>query len=407
MEKIVLAYSGGLDTTVIIPWLKENYNYEVIAVCVNVGQDKELVGMEEKALKSGASKLYIEDVTEEFITDYVYPTLKAHAIYENKYLLGTSMARPVITKRLVDIALKEGAVAICHGATGKGNDQVRFELAIKALAPQLKIIAPWRIWDIASRDDEIAYCHERGIEVPMKREDSYSRDLNIWHMSHEGLDIENPLNVPNYPELLKLSNTPEQAPDEPGFVEITFEQGIPTKLNGEEIAPVDLMKSLNSIGGLHGVGTIDLMENRIVGMKSRGIYETPGGTILFAAHEELEHMCLDRQTYGFKQTVAQKFADLVYNGEWFTPLREALSAFIDDTQKTVTGTVRLKLYKGNILPNGISSPYSLYNEEIASFETGELYNHKDAEGFINLYGLPLKVRGIMKQQATKTTGDLS
>lgn len=407
MEKIVLAYSGGLDTTVIIPWLKENYNYEVIAVCVNVGQDKELVGMEEKALKSGASKLYIEDVTEEFITDYVYPTLKAHAIYENKYLLGTSMARPVITKRLVDIALKEGAVAICHGATGKGNDQVRFELAIKALAPQLKIIAPWRIWDIASRDDEIAYCHERGIEVPMKKEDSYSRDLNIWHMSHEGLDIENPLNVPNYPELLKLSNTPEQAPDEPGFVEITFEQGIPTKLNGEAIAPVDLMKSLNSIGGLHGVGTIDLMENRIVGMKSRGIYETPGGTILFAAHEELEHMCLDRQTYGFKQTVAQKFADLVYNGEWFTPLREALSAFIDDTQKTVTGTVRLKLYKGNILPNGISSPYSLYNEEIASFETGELYNHKDAEGFINLYGLPLKVRGIMKQQAAKTTGDLS
>lgn len=404
MDKIILAYSGGLDTTVIIPWLKENYNYEVIAVCVNVGQDKELVGLEEKALKSGASKLYIEDVTEEFITDYVYPTLKAHAIYESKYLLGTSMARPVISKRLVEIAEKEGAVAICHGATGKGNDQVRFELTIKALAPHLKIIAPWRIWDIESREDEIQYCIDRGIEVPMKKEESYSRDLNIWHMSHEGLDIENPLNVPNYDQLLKLSCTPESAPDEAGYIELTFEKGIPVTLNGKTLPPVDLLRQLNEIGGKYGIGTIDLMENRIVGMKSRGIYETPGGTLLYKAHEELEHLCLDKQTYAFKQIVANKFAELVYSGEWYTPLREALSAFVDDTQKTVTGTIKLKLYKGNVIPAGASSPYSLYNEQIASFETGALYDHKDAEGFINLFGLPLRVRALMKEQTSKLEG---
>ncbi|WP_105616195.1 argininosuccinate synthase [Vallitalea okinawensis] len=396
-DKIILAYSGGLDTTVIIPWLKENYNYDVIAVCVNVGQDKELVGMEERALASGASKLYIEDVTEDFIVNYIYPTLKASAKYENKYLLGTSMARPIITKKLVEIAKKEGAVAICHGATGKGNDQVRFELTIKALAPELKIIAPWRIWDMESRQDEIDYCKARGIDVPMKEDDSYSRDLNIWHISHEGLDLENPENEPNYNTLLHLSNTPENAPDKPTYITLDFEEGIPTKLNGEILSPIDMLKKLNTIGGINGIGIIDLLENRIVGMKSRGIYETPGGSILYAAHQELEHMCLDKQTFAMKQQLSNKFAELIYNGEWFTPLREAISAFVDETQKTVTGTVALKLYKGNIVSAGSSSPYSLYNEDIASFDTGDLYDHKDAEGFINLFGLPLKVRALMEQ----------
>jgi argininosuccinate synthase len=396
-KKVILAYSGGLDTTVIIHWLKENYNYEVIAVCIDVGQGKELDGMEEKALANGASKLYIEDVKEEFITDYVWPMVKSGAIYEQKYLLGTSIARPVIAKKLVDIALQEGAEAICHGCTGKGNDQVRFELTMKALAPHLKIIAPWRIWDIASREDEIAYLEKHGLHVPMTREESYSRDRNIWHLSHEGLELEDPSQEPDYEKLLKMTTVPEKAPDQPTYVELEFEKGIPTKLNGKTLAPVEMIETLNEIGGKNGIGLIDIVENRVVGMKSRGVYETPGGSILYAAHEELEHLCLDRQTFGFKQNIAIKFSELVYNGEWFTPLREALSAFIDSTQQLVTGKVKLKLYKGSITPAGAASPYSLYNESIASFTTGELYNHHDAEGFINLYGLPLKVQALMKQ----------
>jgi len=397
-EKVILAYSGGLDTTVIIPWLQENYNYEVIAVCVDVGQGKELDGLEERALSSGASKLYIENVTDEFVDEYVIHTMQAGAVYENKYLLGTSMARPVIAKRLVEIALKEGATAICHGATGKGNDQVRFELTVKALAPHLKIIAPWRIWDIESREDEIEYCQKRGIEVPMKKDDSYSRDRNLWHLSHEGLELEDPANEPNYNKLLQMSVTPEKAPDEPTYVEIEFEKGFPIKLDGKSMKASDIIATLNEIGGKNGIGIIDIVENRVVGMKSRGVYETPGGTILYAAHQELEYLCLDKQTMAYKNTIAIKFAELVYSGEWFTPLREALTAFVDSTQETVTGTVKLKLYKGNIIPAGATSKYSLYNESIASFTTGELYDHKDAEGFINLFGLPLKVRALMKEQ---------
>ncbi|NLP46203.1 MAG: argininosuccinate synthase [Epulopiscium sp.] len=397
-KKIILAYSGGLDTTVIIPWLKENYDYEVIAVCVNVGQKDELEGLQERAMASGASKLYIEDVTEEFITEYIWPTLKAGAIYEGKYLLGTSMARPVIAKRLIDIALKEGAEAICHGCTGKGNDQVRFELTVKALAPHLKIIAPWRIWDLQSREDEINYCLERNIPCPMTKEESYSRDKNIWHLSHEGLELEDPSKEPLFDSLLKLSVTPEKAPDKPTYIEITFNKGIPTHLNGKELDAITLLETLNELGGKNGIGIADILENRVVGMKSRGIYETPGGTILYYAHEELERMCLDKQTFAYKQIVGIKFAELVYNGEWFTPLREALSAFVDSTQETVSGTVQLKLYKGNIISAGTTSPYSLYNENIASFTTGDLYDHKDAEGFINLFGLPLKVRALMKKQ---------
>jgi len=397
-KKIILAYSGGLDTTVIIPWLKENYDYEVIAVCVNVGQKDELEGLEERALASGASKLYIEDVTKEFVTEYVWPTLKAGAVYEGKYLLGTSMARPVIAKRLVEIALKEEAEAICHGCTGKGNDQVRFELTIKALAPHLKIIAPWRIWDLQSREDEINYCLERNISCPMKKEESYSRDQNIWHISHEGLELEDPSKEPLFDSLLKRSITPEQAPDTPTYINLTFDKGVPTHLNGTPLDPVTLLETLNEIGGKNGIGITDLLENRVVGMKSRGVYETPGGTILYYAHEELERMCLDKQTFAYKQMLSIKFAELVYSGEWFTPLREALSAFVDCTQETVCGTVKLKLYKGNIIAAGTTSPYSLYNEKIASFTTGDLYDHKDAEGFINLFGLPLKVRALMKQQ---------
>ena len=397
-KKVVLAYSGGLDTTVILHWLKENYDYEVIAVCVDVGQGKELDGMEEKALKNGASKLYIVDAKEEFMKDYVFPMVKAGAVYESKYYLGTSIARPLIAKKFVEIALKEDAEAMCHGCTGKGNDQVRFELAIKALAPQLKIIAPWRIWDIESREDEIEYLEKRGLEVPMTREESYSRDRNMWHLSHEGLDLEDPGKEPDYNKLLKLGVSPEQAPDEPTYIELEFEKGIPVTLNGEALSPVDLMNKLNEIGGKNGIGLSDILENRVVGMKSRGVYETPGGVILYAAHEELEHMCLDHQTYAYKQQVALKYAELIYAGEWFTPLREALAAFVDSTQKTVTGKVKLKLYKGNIIPAGTTSPYSLYNESIASFTTGDLYSHKDAEGFINLYGLPSKVRAMMKQR---------
>lgn len=396
-KKVILAYSGGLDTTVIIPWLMENYDYEVIAVCVDVGQGKEMDGLEERALSTGASKLYIENVVDEFIDEYVIPTMQAGATYEGKYLLGTSMARPVIAKRLVEIALQEGAVAICHGATGKGNDQVRFELTVKALAPQLEIIAPWRIWDLKSREDEIQYCEDRNIPVPMKKGDTYSRDRNLWHLSHEGLELENPANEPNYPKLLQMGVTPEAAPDVPTYVEIEFEKGFPTKLDGASMTAAKMIEALNEIGGKNGVGIIDIVENRVVGMKSRGVYETPGGAILYYAHRELEYLCLDKQTLAFKQQSSVKFAELVYSGEWFTPLREALSAFVTSTEQTLTGSVKLKLYKGNITPAGATSKYSLYDEDIASFTTGELYNHKDAEGFINLFGLPMKVRAMKKQ----------
>ncbi len=396
-EKVVLAYSGGLDTTVIIPWLQENYAYDVIAVCVDVGQGMETNGLEEKALQTGAIKYHLVQCEEEFIEEYVYPMLKADAIYEGKYLLGTSIARPLIAKKLVEIALKEEATAICHGATGKGNDQVRFELTIKALAPELKIIAPWRIWNMQSREDEIAYLEEKGIEIPMKKDDTYSRDRNLWHLSHEGLELEDPSQEPNYNKLLHLSVTPENAPDEPEYIEIEFKKGIPTKINSQKMTPVNIIKTLNKIGAKNAIGTIDLVENRVVGMKSRGVYETPGGTILYAAHKELEYLCLDKQTQSFKQIVANKFAELTYSGEWFTPLREALSAFVDSTQQNVTGIVKLKLYKGNIIPAGAKSDYSLYNENLASFTTGDLYNHKDAEGFINLFGLPLKVNALVKK----------
>lgn len=402
-EKIVLAYSGGLDTTVIIPWLKENYNNaEVIAVCGDVGQGKETDGLEERALKTGASKLYIEDLTDEFITEAIFPCVKANAVYEGKYLLGTSMARPIIAKRLVEIARKEGATAICHGATGKGNDQVRFELTIKALAPDLKIIAPWRLdtWKMDSREAEVAYLEARGIEAPVKKGDSYSRDRNIWHLSHEGLELEDPANEPNYEHILQLGVSPEAAPDKAEYVTLTFDKGICTKVNGKEVTPRELMVQLNEIGGRNGVGIQDICENRVVGMKSRGVYETPGGAILYYAHRELEYLTLDKQTQGWNEICSTKFTELVYSGEWYTPLRESLSAYFDSVNETVTGEVKLKLYKGNIIPAGSTSPYSLYNESIASFTTGELYNHKDADGFINLFGLPMKVRAMMKQAKT-------
>ncbi len=401
-EKIVLAYSGGLDTTVIIPWLKENYEgCEIIAVCVDVGQGKETDGLVEKAIAHGASKCFIKNVCEEFVVDYIYPMVKANAVYEDKYLLGTSIARPLIAKVLVDVALAENATSICHGATGKGNDQIRFELTVKALAPQIKIIAPWRTWDIQSREEEIEYLQKRNIEVPMTKEQSYSRDRNLWHISHEGLELEDPANEPNFKKLLTLSVTPEEAPDEPTYVEIEFEKGIPVKLDGKAVKPVELMDKLNEIGGKNGIGIVDLVENRVVGMKSRGVYETPGGTILYFAHRDLEYLCLDKQTTAFKEIISTKYTELIYSGEWFTPLREALGAFVDSTQEYVTGSVRLKLYKGNIVSAGSKSPYSLYNEHIASFTTGELYNHFDAEGFINLFGLPLKVRALMKQGLNK------
>lgn len=399
MNKVVLAYSGGLDTSVIIPWLKENYDCEVIAVCIDVGQGKETDGLEERALTSGASKYYLKNITDEFVDDYVIPCVQANAVYEGKYLLGTSMARPPIAKALVDVALAEGAYAICHGATGKGNDQVRFELTIKALAPELEIIAPWRIWRIASREDAIAYLEERNIPVPMKKSDSYSRDRNLWHLSHEGLELEDPSLEPVLEGLLQMGVTPEQAPDKPTYVELEFDKGYPTKLDGQAMKASEIIAKLNTIGGANGVGIVDITENRVVGMKSRGIYETPGGSILYYAHNELEYLCLDKQTQAYKTQMAVKFAELVYSGEWFTPLREALTAFVNETQEVVTGTVKLKLYKGNISPAGATSPYSLYNESIASFETGDLYNHHDAEGFINLFGLPMKVRAMMKQKA--------
>ncbi len=402
-EKIVLAYSGGLDTSVIIPWLKENYDAEVIAVCADVGQGSETEGLEERALKTGASKLYIEDLTKEFITDFINPCIKANAVYEGKYLLGTSMARPLIAKRLVEIARKEGATAICHGATGKGNDQVRFELTIKALAPDLNIIAPWRLdtWKMDSREAEIKYLEDRGLPVPVKKGDSYSRDRNIWHLSHEGLELEDPANEPNYDHLLQLSVSPENAPDKAEYVTLEFEKGVCKRLNGKKLAPVALLKKLNEIGGANGIGIADICENRVVGMKSRGVYETPGGAILMYAHRELEYLTLDKKTQAFNEVASNKFTELVYSGEWYTPLREALSAYFDKVNETTTGTVRLKLYKGNIISAGAESPYSLYNESIASFTTGDLYDHRDANGFINLFGLPLKVRAMMMQNNEK------
>jgi len=396
-QKVVLAYSGGLDTSIIIPWLKENFNYEVIAVVGDVGQGEELEPLREKAIKTGASKIYIEDLKEEFVKDFIFPTLKAGAIYEGKYLLGTSFARPVIAKRLVEIAEKEGAVAIAHGATGKGNDQVRFELTIKALNPHLKIIAPWRIWDIKSREDAIDYAKARNIPVPVTKEHPYSMDRNLWHLSHEGGDLEDPWNEPKEHVYL-ICTPPEKAPDKPEYVEIDFVEGIPVKVNGTEYSPVALIEKLNEIGARNGIGIVDMVENRLVGMKSRGVYETPGGTILYAAHHELESITLDRATMHYKQQVAIKFAELVYDGNWFTPLREALSAFVDSTQKTVTGTVRMKLYKGSCTVAGVKSPYSLYSEEFATFGADEVYNQKDAEGFINLFGLPLKVRALMEEK---------
>ncbi len=397
-EKIVLAYSGGLDTSAIIPWLKENYNYDVYALCIDVGQGAELEDLEKRGYECGAYQVDIIDVTDELVDDYIFPMLKSGAMYENKYLLGTSIARPLIAKKLVEYAKQVGATAICHGATGKGNDQVRFDLGIWALAPEMKIIAPWRIWNIKSREDAVDYCIEHDIKLNLPSNQLYSRDKNIWHLSHEGLELENPDTAPDYDKLLMMSVTPENAPDEAQMIEIDFEQGIPVALNGENMSGKDIIVQLNEIGGAHGVGTIDMVENRVVGMKSRGIYETPGGTILYYAHTELERICLDRQTYAFKATAAVTFSDLIYNGMWFTPLREAISAFVDKTQEYVTGKVKLKLYKGNIIPQGISSPYSLYSEEISSFTTGSMYDHKDAEGFIKLFGLPLRVRATMKEK---------
>ena len=400
-EKVVLAYSGGLDTTVIIPWLKENFDYEVICVCGNCGQGEELDGLEERALSSGASKLYVEDLTDEFCDDFIIPCVQAHAVYENKYLLGTSMARPVIAKKLVEVARKEGATAICHGATGKGNDQIRFELAVKALAPDLKIIAAWRNekWTLNSREEEIEYCRQHGINLPFSADSSYSRDRNLWHISHEGLELEDPASEPNFEHLLVLSTTPEKAPEEGEYVTMAFEKGLPVSLNGKTMKTSDIIRELNTLGGKHGIGIVDIVENRVVGMKSRGVYETPGGTILYEAHQQLEELILDRDTYALKADMGNKLAQIVYEGKWFTPLREAVQAFIESTQQYVTGEVKFKLYKGNIIKAGTTSPYSLYNESIASFTTGDLYDHHDAEGFINLFGLSCKVRAMKMQEA--------
>lgn len=397
IKKIILAYSGGLDTSIIIPWLHENYpGCEVICVAGNVGQDSEIVGLEERAKKTGASKLYIEDIQDEFVNDFIFPTLKAGAKYEG-YLLGTSFARPPIAKRLVEIAKKEGADAICHGCTGKGNDQVRFELTIKALAPELEIIAPWRIWDIKSREQEIEYAEAHNVPIKITRETNYSKDMNLWHLSHEGLDLEDPANEPQYNKegFLELGVSPEQAPDKPTYVTIHFEKGIPTSLNGEKMDGVKLIKTLNKLGGENGIGLFDVVENRLVGMKSRGVYETPGGTILYHAHEVLETICLDKETQHYKYGLAQKYADIVYNGQWYTPLREAMDAFVDKTQETVTGDVKLKLYKGNIINAGVTSPYTLYSEDFASFGEDDVYDQTDAKGFINLFGLPIKVKALL------------
>ena len=401
IKKVVLAYSGGLDTSIIIPWLKENYNNcEVIAVSGDVGQGTELDGLEEKAIKTGASKLYIEDLKEEFIQDYIYPTVQAGAIYENRYMLGTSFARPIIAKRIAEIAVKEGADAICHGCTGKGNDQVRFELAIKALAPDMEIIAPWREWDIKSREQEIEYAEAHNIPLKINRETNYSKDKNIWHLSHEGLDLEKPENEPQYekPGFLEMGVSPIDAPDKPTYITLHFEKGIPTKLDGKELNGVEMVTALNKLGGENGIGLADLVENRLVGMKSRGVYETPGGAILYHAHEVLETICLDKETARVKQYLAIKFADLVYNGLWFTTLRESMSAFVTETQKRVTGDVKLKLYKGNIINAGVTSPYTLYSEEVATFDEDDVYNQADATGFINLFGLPLHVKAKLDQK---------
>ncbi len=393
IKKVVLAYSGGLDTSIIIPWLKENYNNcEVIAVSGDVGQGTELDGLEEKAIATGASKLYIEDLHKEFLEEFVWPTLKAGAVYEGQYLLGTSFARPVIAKRIVEIALAEGADAICHGCTGKGNDQVRFELTIKAFAPDMEIIAPWRTWDLKSREEEIEYAEAHNIPLKINRETNYSKDKNIWHLSHEGLDLEDPANEPKYDEILEMGVSPEKAPDVPTYVTISFEKGIPVAVDGVKMEAYDLLKKLNELGGANGCGLVDMVENRLVGMKSRGVYETPGGSILYKAHATLETLCLDRDTQHYKQDVTNRFAELVYYGQWYTPLREALSAFVDKTQETVTGDVKLKLYKGNIINVGVTSPYSLYDEEIATFDEDEVYDQNDSAGFINLFGLPIKVK---------------
>ncbi len=395
IKKVVLAYSGGLDTSIIIPWLKENFNNcEVIAVAADVGQGVELEGLQEKAIKTGASKIYIEDLVDEFVDDFIFPTLKASAVYENKYLLGTSFARPIIAKRIVEIALAEGADAIAHGCTGKGNDQVRFELAIKAFAPDMPIIAPWRIWDIKSRDEEIDYAEAHNIPLKISRETNYSKDMNLWHLSHEGLDLENPANEPDYDKILELGVSPEKAPDKATYVTIDFENGAPVAIDGEKMKGSDIIRKLNKLGGENGIGIADLVENRLVGMKSRGVYETPGGTILYQAHDILETLCLDRDTLHFKQQVGLRFAELVYFGQWFTPLREALTAFVDETQKAVNGTVKLKLYKGNIINAGVTSPDSLYDEDIATFEEDDVYDQADSAGFINLFGLPIKVKAM-------------
>ena len=404
IKKVVLAYSGGLDTSIIIPWLKENYNNcEVIAVSGDVGQGTELDGLEEKAKKTGASKLYIEDLNKEFVEDYIFPTVKAGAVYEGDYLLGTSFARPVIAKRIVEIALAEGADAICHGCTGKGNDQVRFELTIKAFAPDMPIIAPWREWNIKSREEEIEYAEAHNIPLKINRETNYSKDKNLWHLSHEGLDLEDPANEPQYnkPGFLEMGVSPEMAPDKPTYVKISFEKGVPVAIDGKKMGAVDIVKTLNKLGGENGIGIADLVENRLVGMKSRGVYETPGGTILYRAHQVLETITLDRDTQHYKELVASKFAELVYFGQWFTPLREALSAFVDKTQENVTGDVTLKLYKGNMINAGVVSPYSLYSEEISTFDEDHVYDQKDSAGFINLFGLPIKVAAQARMNKDK------
>ncbi|MBP5593746.1 MAG: argininosuccinate synthase [Pseudobutyrivibrio sp.] len=403
-EKVVLAYSGGLDTTAIIPWLKENYGYEVICCCIDCDQGEELDGLSERAKASGAAKLYIEDIVDDFCDNYIVPCVQAGAVYENKYLLGTAMARPGIAAKLVEIARKEGAVAICHGATGKGNDQIRFELGIKALAPDIKVIAPWRNdkWKLQSRQDEIDYCKAHGIDLPFSTDQSYSRDRNLWHISHEGLELEDPSKEPNYEHLLMLTTPPEKAPEKPEYVTMTFEKGVPTSVNGKKMKVSDIIKELNEIGGRNGIGIIDIVENRVVGMKSRGVYETPGGTILMEAHAQLEELCLDRATMEMKKEMGAKLAQVCYEGKWFTPLCDAIQAFVKSTQEYVTGEVKFKLYKGNIIKAGTTSPYSLYSESLASFTTGDLYDHHDAEGFITLWGLPLKVRAMKLQENQKT-----
>ena len=406
IKKVVLAYSGGLDTSIIIPWLKENYdNCEVIAVSADLGQEDELEGLNEKAIKTGASKLYIEDMRKELIEEYIWPTLKANAAYEGRYLLGTSFARPLIAKRLVEIAKKEGADAICHGCTGKGNDQVRFELSIRAFDPDIKIIAPWREWDIKSREEEIDYAEAHNIPLKITRETNYSKDKNLWHLSHEGLDLEDPANEPKYNEILELGVSPEQAPDVATYVTIHFEKGIPTAIDGVNMNALEVMAKLNQLGGANGIGIADILENRLVGMKSRGVYETPGGAVLYAAHAKLEEITLDKETSHYKNQVALKFGELVYNGQWYTPLRKALSAFVDSTQETVTGDVKLKLYKGNIIPASVTSPYSLYSEDMATFNEDDCYDQADSAGFINLFGLPLKVRALNDQILYKKTGE--